>query len=89
MRLMLLTLLQGQIGHLVQQSLETSIKILPEGSEQNNLSYKIKKARNMLGAKDTNELFQRLVLLAHPESNLLKGMLAQALFQKTLMDHWI
>ena len=33
--------------------------------------------------------FKGLYYLAHPESNPLKGMLAQGLFQKRLMGHWI
>ena len=84
MRLMLLRLLQGPIGHLAQQSLKTSIKMLPESGKQNNISYKIKKAQYMLCAKDTDELFQRLILSGPSRKQPIKGYAGTGIVPKKI-----
>ena len=74
----------GPIRHLAQQSLKTSIKMLPESGKQNNISYKIKKAQYMLCAKDTDELFQRLILSGPSRKQPIKGYAGTGIVPKKI-----
>ena len=58
--------------------------MLPESGKQNNISYKIKKAQYMLCAKDTDELFQRLILSGPSRKQPIKGYAGTGIVPKKI-----